>query len=195
MSENEVWKDVVGYEGLYKVSNKGNVYSVERKNSRSRKIGGRTLKPTNSSSYLKLFLYKNGMRKNKYVHRLVAEAFIPNHNKYLEINHKDEDTTNNHVENLEWCTREHNINHGTRTKKATQKLSKRVKAVNVETGEVITFSSTAEARNKGYFAVTYACRGIYKSWDTGKLIGDGRTYKGYRWAYEEVKNENDKNNN
>ena len=195
MSENEVWKDVVGYEGLYKVSNKGHVYSVERKNSRGIKCGGRILKQTISSGYLKLFLYKNGMRKNKYVHRLVAKAFIPNPNNYLEINHKDEDKTNNYVENLEWCTSKYNSNYGTRNERASQKQSKRVKAVNVETGEVITFSSTAEARNKGYFAVTYACRGIYKSWDTGKLIGDGHLYKGYKWAYEEVKNENDKNNN
>lgn len=184
--EYEVWKDIVGYEGLYKVSNKGNVYSVERKNSRGRKIGGRIIKPINSDGYLKLYLYKNGMRKNKYVHRLVAEAFIPNHNKYLEINHKDEDKTNNHIENLEWCTREHNINHGTRTKKVRQKQSKRVKGVNVETGEVIEFNSTQEARRKGYFAVSKACRGIYKSGDTGKLIGEGHTYKGHRWSYEKV---------
>ena len=126
------------------------------------------------------------MRKNKYVHRLVAEAFIPNPNNYLEINHKDEVKDNNNVENLEWCTSEYNKNHGKRTKKATQKLSKRVKGVNVETGEVITFNSTMEARRKGYYAVSKACRGVYKSNSVGKLIGDGCTYKGYRWSYEEV---------
>ena len=184
MSESEVWKDVVGYEGLYQVSNKGNIYSVERKDTLGRNWGGLILKPVcDPRGYLKVVLHKNGIRKDKRIHRLVTEAFIPNQNNCLEINHKDEIKTNNHVENLEWCTREHNINHGERTEKARQKLSKRVKAVNVKSGEIITFSSTMEARNKGYSsAVSEACRGVYN-----KGIGDGHFYRGYQWYYEEEK--------
>ena len=185
MNASEVWRDVVGYEGLYKVSNKGNIYSVERIDSRGRKCGGRTLRPSyDQMGYSKVVLYMNGIRKHKRIHRLVAEAFLPNPNNYPEINHRDEVKANNHVENLEWCTREYNVNHGKRTEKVSQKLSKKVKAVNVESGEVLIFSSVMEARNKGYSgSVSSACKGNYKSGTTGKLIGDGRTYKGHRWYY------------
>ena len=179
MSEDEAWKDVLGYEGLYKVSDKGNVYSVERKDSIGRKCGGRTLQlRCTRDGYLQVELSENGMRKTKYVHRLVAEAFIPNLNNYLEINHKDENKANNHVENLEWCTRKYNVNFGTTIERVTQKLSKKVKAVNVETGEVIAFSSTMEAERKGYNsgAVSQASRGIYYG---------GNLYRGYEWYYEE----------
>ena len=184
MTESEVWKDILGYEGFYKVSNKGNIYSVERRDTLGRKIGGRTLRPTSDThGYHQIGLCKNGIEKKELIHKLVAQAFIPNQNNYLEINHKDENKTNNHVENLEWCTREHNNNYGTRN----ERLSKKVRAVNVETGEVITFNSTQEAGCKGYNQghVSRACRGVYKT-NTGKLTGDGRTYKGYRWSYEEV---------
>lgn len=187
MNDSEVWKDVAGYEGYYKVSNQGNVYSVERI-IRGKKYGGLVLKPIyNKDGYVRVYLYENGIMQTKSIHRLVAEAFIPNPNNYLEINHKDEDKTNNYVENLEWCTREHNINHGTRNEKAGLAQSKRVKAINVETGEVLTFSSTMEAGRKGYGSgsVSSACRGVYKS-GVGKMIGDGHTYKGHRWCYEEV---------
>lgn len=181
MTGNEVWKDVLGYEGQYQVSNIGNVYSVERRDSRGNKCGGFTLKPAITSvGYLQVKLHKNGVGEHKYVHRVVAEAFVPNQNNYLEINHKDENKANNHVENLEWCTREYNMNYGERTEKVSQKLSKKVRAVNVETGEVVIFSSTVEARSKGYAigAVSEACRGIY--YTTGHL------YKGHRWSYTEV---------
>ena len=182
MSEGEVWKDAVGYEGLYKVSNKGNVYSVERISSQGVKIGGQTLKPSNNNrgGYPRLDLRRNGIRKNESVHRLVAEVFIPNPNNYPEVNHKDENKTNNNVSNLEWCTRKYNNNHGTRTEKVRQKLSKKVRAINVETGEVFRFNSIAEAVRKGYHSgsVSRACRGIY--YTTGHL------YKGHRWAYEEA---------
>ena len=187
MSEGEVWRDVVGYEGLYKVSDRGNIYSVERISLQGIKIGGVTLKPAyNTGGYLKVVLYKNGVRKTKSIHRIVAEAFIPNPESLPQINHKDEIKDNNNVENLEWCTSKYNNNHGTRLKRSARTKSKKIRAINVETGEVLTFNSGVEAMEKGYFRgnVSSACRGIYKN-ASGELVGDGRTYKGYRWYYEE----------
>ena len=185
MSEGEVWKDVKGFEGLYKVSNKGNVYSVERDGTNGRKHGGRTLKLRHDKNgYIKVALCKNGMMKHKTSHRLVAEAFIPNPENLPQINHKDEVKDNNNVENLEWCDTRYNSNYGTRN----ERLSKKVRAVNVKTGEIITFNSTVEAGNKGYNSgnVAKACRGTYKN-ATGKLIGGGHLYRGHQWSYEEEK--------
>ena len=140
MTENEIWKDVVGFEGLYKVSNKGNVFSVERLNSRGRKCGGLTLKPRYvGNGYLYVDLHNNGKRESKYIHRLVTEAFIPNPESLPQINHIDEVKDNNNIENLEWCDSMYNNNYGTKI----ERLSKKVKAVNVKTGETITFNSTA----------------------------------------------------
>ena len=187
MSENEVWRDVKGFEGLYKVSNKGNVRSVEWIGARGRECGGRTLKPAyDKDGYLKVGLCKNGMRYYKRLHRLVAETFIPNPNNFPQVNHLDEVKDNNNVSNLEWCTSKHNNNHGTARKRAAKKTSKKVKAVNVETGEVVKFNSTHEAGRKGYdqATVSASCRGVYKDNKTGKLIGDGHTYRGHRWSYE-----------
>ena len=186
MTENEVWKDVIGYEGLYKVSDRGNVYSVERVDSIGRKIGGRILKPNyDRYGYLIVRLYKNGIVKAKKIHRLVTEAFIPNPNNFPQVNHIDEVKDNNNVENLEWCDTRYNLNYGTARKRATKKTSKKVKAVNVETGEVVKFNSTHEAGRKGYdqSSVSASCRGDYNN-GGGKLIGDGCTYRGYRWSYE-----------
>ena len=189
MTESEIWKDVVGYEGFYQVSNKGNVYSVERTRSLGRKRGGRILKPGyDKDGYLRVNLCKNGKQKTRFIHRLVAGAFVPNPNGYSEINHRDENKVNNYANNLEWCTREHNMNHGTLIERSSQARSKKVKAINIKTGEVLTFNSTREAGRKGYSYenVAKACRGTYKG-KNGKLIGgDGRKYKGYVWSYEEV---------
>ena len=188
MTESEIWKDVVGYEGLYKVSNKGKVFSVERISLQGRKIGGQSLKPARSKyGYLWVILCKNGKTKAKYIHRLVAQAFIPNPNNFPQVNHIDEVKDNNNVKNLEWCTSKYNANHGTRNERSAKTQSKKVKAINVETGEVITFNSAKEAGGEGYGKgeVSKACRGIYKSRRTGKLIGgDGHTYRGHKWSYE-----------
>lgn len=97
----EEWKDIQGYEGLYKVSNKGRVYSTST---------GTIITPkTNNKGYHHIILCKSGEKKSFLVHRLVASAFIPCKDPSLTVNHIDENRTNNEVENLEWCTLSQNI--------------------------------------------------------------------------------------
>jgi len=115
----EIWKDVNGYEGYYQISNLGNVKGVERlvKNpygDTMRVKKEQILKPkTNGSTdHLSVCLCKNGKVHKKYIHRMVAEAFIPNPDNLPEVNHKDENPLNNNVENLEWCTHKYNNTYG-----------------------------------------------------------------------------------
>lgn len=99
----EEWRPVVGYEGLYEVSNTGQV----------RNYRGKLLRPgLNHNGYLKCVLCKKGKTKTIYIHRLVAQVFIPNPDNLPEVNHKDEVKSNNCVENLEWCNRKYNCNYG-----------------------------------------------------------------------------------
>ena len=110
----EIWKPIEGYEGLYEVSSYGRVRSLDRYDSRNHFRKGKLLKnKDNGNGYLLCILSKNGIVKNKYIHRLVAEAFIERPDGLYEVNHKDEDKTNNSVDNLEWCDRKYNITYGT----------------------------------------------------------------------------------
>ena len=111
----EEWRDIIGYEGLYEVSNTGKV--------RSTTTGKIKKLSTNKGGSLYTTLWKNGDQKIKLVHRLVVEAFIKNSNNLLEINHKDENKLNNNVDNLELCTHKYNCNYGNRNKKVADKLS------------------------------------------------------------------------
>ena len=100
----EIWKPIVGYEGLYEVSNFGRVRNAS---CNIRKI------QINNRWYCYLKLCKDGKYKHHFIHRLVAITFIPNDDTSLEINHKDENKLNNHIDNLEWTTRKENMNYGT----------------------------------------------------------------------------------
>ena len=98
----EIFKDVKGYEGYYEISNLGRVRSTSYK-------GKRILKPAlTKNGYLNVIFCVNQKKEHKLIHRLVAEAFIPNINNYSTVNHKDEDKLNNYVENLEWLSVEDN---------------------------------------------------------------------------------------
>ena len=118
----EIWKDIKGYEGLYQVSNLGNVRSLNHYASNGIKnilYKGRILKQTKhkKTGYLLTTLCKNNKHKTVLSHKLVAEAFIPNIYNLPCINHKDENKHNNRVDNLEWCTHKYNNNYGNNTKK------------------------------------------------------------------------------
>lgn len=120
--ENEIWKPIQNYESIYEVSNLGNVKSLDRivkyKDGRQCFCKGKILKPSvDINGYLYAVLSKNGISTNVKIHRLVAQAFIPNSESYPFINHKDEDKTNNCADNLEWCTTKYNNNYGTHNKK------------------------------------------------------------------------------
>ena len=100
LKNGEILKDIPGYEKLYAVTNQGRVWSYGN----NRNYGQRWLKPQNYQNYLVVGLYKNNACKKWRVHRLVAMAFLENPENKPFINHKDFNTTNNDVNNLEWCT-------------------------------------------------------------------------------------------
>lgn len=116
---SEEWRPIEGYEGLYEVSNTGRVRSLDMYvkigygNYRLHKGKVISLLKKGEYGYIQVNLCYNGKLYKKYVHRLVAQAFIPNPDNLPEVNHKDEDKTNNSVENLEWCDRKYNMNFGT----------------------------------------------------------------------------------
>lgn len=113
----EKWKDIKGYEGLYQVSDLGRIKSLIRKNER-------ILKPYSNpeTKYLSVNLHKNKRSKTYTIHRLVAEAFIPNPENLPQVGHKDENNTNNHATNLEWVTPKQNSNMPLHKERISQKM-------------------------------------------------------------------------
>lgn len=165
-------KDIKNYEGVYQVTENGDVWSVRR---------NRFLKLyKNQLGYLHICLYKNNKQKSFYVHRLVAEAFLPNPDNLPCVNHKDEDKTNNNVKNLEWCSFSYNNSYGTRIERVSEKNTngKRSKPVLQYTldGQLIReWPSARQAERESgfnYGAVAACCRGELKK------------YKGFIWKYK-----------
>ena len=108
-------KDIVGYEGLYQITSDGKVWSLK-----SCKFLKPLLSGPKGKEYYYVCLSKNGIKKNHKIHRLVAEAFIPNPNNLPIVNHKDENKKNNYVDNLEWTTYKENNDYGTRKEKMVE---------------------------------------------------------------------------
>lgn len=137
----EIWKDIKGFEGRYMISNLGRVKSMKYRHHNKVEI----LKEDFKFGYKRVCLFtKDGKRKRIRVHRLVAQAFIPNPNNYSIINHKDENKENNRADNLEWCTQKYNINYGTRTERASTKIRKAIIQIDEENKIINQYNSIKE---------------------------------------------------
>ena len=173
----EEWRDIVGYEGIYQVSNWGRVKSLPRKiKNQYGKEERMMTQRLDKDGYKRVGLNKDGKQIYYGVHRLVAQAFIENPYNYQQVNHKDENKANNKVDNLEWCTQEYNQNYGTINERRTQKLKKKV--ICITTGEK--FDSITEASKKYNIKnradISKVCKG--KRNYCGKLNG-----KKLEWGY------------
>lgn len=166
----EQWKTCV-YDGVvyenYEVSTHGRVKSLNYNRTGEIKIMQLNL---NGRKYFQVRLRKNNEKKTCLVHRLVAEAFIPNPNNLPLVNHINEDKTDNRVENLEWCTESYNVSYGTSQKRRVEAIGKKVKCV--ETG--IIYCSTQECARQ---------TGLSQSRIWECCVGKRKTCGGYHWEY------------
>lgn len=175
--EGEEWRPVSGYEGLYEISNYGRLKSLHHK------IPYIVRANTVKSGRMNAHLHRNGKDRSIGVHVLVAKAFIPNPNNFKEINHKDENPLNNHVNNLEWCSHNYNMHYGTLCQRLSiiQKnhpsTSKPVAQYSLEGIFIKTWPSIREIKRSlnaaGWKNISYVCR--------GKL----HSALGYQWRYVE----------
>ena len=183
----EIWKAVVGYEGLYEVSNYGRVRSLIKK-TRIRNKDGLMKFKYDTQGYYRVNLTKNGKPKTELVSRIVAKAFIPNPDNLPQVGHEDDNRNNNSVSNLYWTDALENNHHNGKMARFQKKHNKKIGEIsktlsipvigtNIETGEEIRFDSMQEAQRNGFIngKISQCCNGIRK------------THKGYTWR--KVENE------
>ena len=164
----EIWKDVPGFEGLYQVSNYGQIKSTPRRGT----VGGIMKGHADRKGYINITLRKDGKQYTQKLHRLIAITFIPNPHNYPEVNHRDENKQNNRIDNLEWCSTSYNHEYGTRTLRASARCGKPICCV--ETG--VEYQGARQAARE---------MGIDASGITKALKNPNRTCGGYHWQYVE----------
>ena len=170
--DEEIWKDIKGFEGKFQVSNCGRVKSLNYRRTGKEKI----LCPFNNMhGYLQINLWKGGKYKTYKVHRLVLMTFSPVADMdKLDINHKDECKTNNNLSNLEWCTRGYNNNYGTHNARVAEKKSIPIVQLTIGGKYIRSWKSAHDAERTGGFNngnINNCCKGRHK------------THGGFRWMY------------
>ena len=200
----EEWKDIEGYEGLYQISNEGRVKALERYVDNfwgtKQYIRERVLKGNQTNGYLTVSLCKNGIPKNVYIHRLVAEAFIPNPDGKPCIDHKDTNTFNNNVTNLCWCTAKENSNNPktrlhnslgqkknknniARLNEYSERKKRQIFQLTLDGKLIMAFDSAADAAkelNYNESMINRCCNGGH--YCNGKWYSN-KTYKGFLWQF------------
>lgn len=170
---NELWKDIKDYEGLYQISNLGRVKSLRFGKEKILKYG------KSGKGYFFVNLCKNGEYKSYIVHRLIAKAFIPNPENLPEVNHKDENKQNNCVENLEWCTHKYNNNYRTRNNRMAKANSK----------PILQFTKNGEYINQWSSAIEIERKlGFYQTNISKCCLGKIKTAYNYTWRFAEQEN-------
>ncbi len=189
LQEQEEWRDIKGYEGCYQVSNMGRVRSLDhliptRNPNMFTLSKGRIRTPVlKRHGYLEVTLADSQNGKKVYsakVHRLVAQAFLPNPLNLPQVNHKDEDKCNNLLSNLEWCTAKYNSNYGNHNKNVSiasiGKNAKPIIGINVETGEKLYLPVMSHCKKYGFNTTeVWKCA-------TGRIT----QVKGYIWEYADA---------
>lgn len=185
-----IYKNIIGYEGLYKISEYGNIIHLSRKIKSSRSTSGyRITKEKELKVQINKYGYKNilladinGIRKHHLIHQLVAKAFLKNPNNYISINHKDENKINNHYSNLEWCTIRHNNLYNNRQQKINEKLRNTIKTRKPILQYDLNMNFIQE-----FQSINEACRqlDIFKYPLSQCCNNKKKNYKGYIWKFKE----------
>lgn len=186
--EQEIWKDIIGYEGIYQISSLGRVKSVSRCVNHIngvRHVHSKILKPNSCSLYLNISLSRKCVMNRFTIHRLVAKAFIPNPNNLPQVNHRDGNKFNNKVENLEWCSSSDNQKHAYRIGLKKSPNLGRFGSLNHSSKAIIQYSltgvpiqeygSTREASR-----VTKINQGTIAACARGERVSAGS----YKWRYK-----------
>ena len=203
----EEWRAIKEYEGKYQVSNMGRVKSLVDSNGKFRE---KILSPgKNGGGYLFVNLWKNGESKMNYIHRLVLSTFSPVENmENLEVNHLDEDKTNNCLSNLEWCTRSYNNTYNDRHKRVGEKLRGRTyseetkeKMSEAHKGHIVSEETKKKMSESNSIPIVQLSLGgkYIRSWKSGRdagreggfnpgrisdcCKGNRKSHKGYKWCY------------
>jgi hypothetical protein len=173
----EIWKDIEGYEGFYQVSNLGRVRSVERRLNDGRIYGGRILcQKQVKNGYMQVHVSKGNTGKYLSVHRLVAKAFVQGYFDGAEVNHRDEDKTNNRADNLEWCSPSYNTQYGNSNTTMVEQRRLEVVMMSEDGSTIREFPSLREAARSSGVSAAHICQ-VCK--------GERNKAGGYRWKYKE----------